>query len=76
MITLHNFIVRYNDRFHRWYGYTDSGLLVYFDFSLCPDSDKLVSGSSYKITGKIMPSPKTGEGCPIFILMCINYAEV
>lgn len=74
MITFHSLVCRYNDRFSRWYAYTDSGLLIYLDFSLALDKNNPpVSANSYKVTGKLMPSPRTGEGNPIAIVMVVKY---
>lgn len=77
MITFSSIICRYHERFSRWYAYTDSGLLIYFDFTLALDENKpLESGSAYKIVGKLMPSPRSGEGNPIAIVMVVGYEKI
>ena len=75
MITLHSIVLRYSDRFCRWYGYTDSGVLIYFDFTFVSNSDKLVSGHSYELMGKIQPPARHLDGGPAFTVVCIAFND-
>ena len=75
MITLHSIVLRYSDRFIRWYGYTDSGVLIYFDFSFVSDSDKLLSGHSYELIGKIQPPARHVDGGPAFTVVVIAFDD-
>ena len=76
MITLHSTVLRYSDRFQRWYGYTDSGVLIYFDFSFVSDADKLVPGHSYELIGKIQPSARHVDGGPAFTVVVIAFNDL
>ena len=76
MITLHSIVLRYHSSFNRWYGYTESGVLVYFDFSFCGEADKLVSGHTYEVMGKIHPPARHQDGGPAFTLVVVAYTEV
>lgn len=76
MITLHSIVLRYSDRFRRWYGYTDSGVLIYFDFSFVSDQDKLISGHNYELMGKIQPPARHVDGGPAFTVVCISFNDL
>ena len=76
MITIHSIVIRYFDRFQRWYAYTDSGVLIYFDFSFSSDTDKLVSGNTYELMGKIQPPARHVDGGPAFTVIVSAFSEV
>lgn len=75
MITLHSVKLLWSSKFGRWYAYTSSGALIYFDFDFADGADKLVSGTVYEIMGKIHPPARHVDGGPVFTLIVVAFCE-
>lgn len=76
MITLHSIVLRYHAAFNRWYGYTDAGVLIYFDFTFASDNDKPIPGHDYEVMGKIHPPARHQDGGPAFTVVVISFSEL
>lgn len=74
MITLHSITLKWNNSFSRWYCYTDTGLLIYIDISICPEAEKLSAGMILDLRGKLIPPPMHKDGGPIASLLVMHYA--